>query len=527
MYLITLARKQVEMPRLIKLALSITAVLSFIALAVVQNAAALSTSDWQAGNIISDDFFFRTSEYTPGQIQDFLNKIVPACDTWGTQPYGGTTRAAYSASKGYSTPFTCLKDFSLSIGNVAADNYCAAIPAGTYSAASLIYLVSNSCKISARVLLVLLEKEQSLITDTWPWSIQYQSATGYGCPDSTPGVCDSNYYGFFNQIYRAARQFQLYKAFPASYRYKPFQNNTIYYNPSQSCGSSNIYIQNYATAALYNYTPYQPNTYALNGGTSAAYPNCGAFGNLNFWKLYSNWFGSTVSPYYMCSTQNNLSGSYNGTRLLPFKYSGINTVALTMSNNTGSGCAELHPWALNDYTNWATHYTVSQPSYDGTDGKLVTLDDGSSSSRLVFVKLNSTANAKVEFHEWNKDYRTWKLHQLTDLPLSDLANGTLASVGNRIVYIKYKNTTYGKVEFHVFNEGLTGWAAHIITDQPVSEMDNGTIVARGNRLVFVKTKNTPGSMIEFHEWNDGYTSWAFHGSSNTSLSTAADGLYLN
>ena len=60
-------------------------------------------------------------------------------------------------------------------------------------------------------------------------------------------------------------------------------------NPNPACGSSPVYLQGRATAALYNYTPYQPNRAALAGTNDG----CGAYGNLNFWRLYTDWFGST------------------------------------------------------------------------------------------------------------------------------------------------------------------------------------------------------------------------------------------
>ncbi|TFB86267.1 hypothetical protein E3O11_05130 [Cryobacterium levicorallinum] len=63
------------------------------------------------------------------------------------------------------------------------------------------------------------------------------------------------------------------------------------YHPNGACASSNVLIENRATAALYYYTPYQPNAAALNnlGGTG---DTCSSYGNRNFWVHYNNWFGS-------------------------------------------------------------------------------------------------------------------------------------------------------------------------------------------------------------------------------------------
>src|SRR5260221_621953 len=125
-------------------------------------AAALSGSDFNAGRIIDDAVFFNPNSMNPTDIQNFLNSKVPVCDTNGPQSYGGTSRAAYSASQGYYPPFTCLKDYYQTIPDKAADSYCGGnITGGNQSAAQIIYNVSQACSISPKVLLVLLQKEEN------------------------------------------------------------------------------------------------------------------------------------------------------------------------------------------------------------------------------------------------------------------------------------------------------------------------------------------------------------------------------
>ncbi|HEU5187047.1 MAG TPA: hypothetical protein VFT87_00945, partial [Candidatus Saccharimonadales bacterium] len=103
-------------------------------------------------------------------------------------------------------------------------------------------------------------------------------------------ACDSQYYGFYNQIQNAARQFRRYATYPNDYNHVAGRNNSVRFNPQTVCGSSTVYIENTATASLYNYTPYQPNQAALNNlyGTGDA---CSAYGNRNFWRDFNNWFG--------------------------------------------------------------------------------------------------------------------------------------------------------------------------------------------------------------------------------------------
>ena len=271
-------------------------------LALQQNKPAnalVSGADWQAGRIIDDDIFYNGDSMTVQEIQAFLDGKVPVCDTNGTQMYNGSmTNAQYAASRGWPGPaYVCLKDYyqvprsDQNINNLSSN----VIPSGAISAAQIIKNAASTYNISPKALLVTLEKESlNLLKDNWPLPNQYRNPMGYGCPDTAP--CDPQYEGFYNQMMNAARQFKLYKDNPGSYRYKPFQDNTISYQANApSCGASTVYISNYATAGLYNYTPYQPNQAALNNmyGTGDA---CSAYGNRNFWRIFSDWFGSPTVP---------------------------------------------------------------------------------------------------------------------------------------------------------------------------------------------------------------------------------------
>lgn len=224
------------------------------------------------GDIISDALFFDGAAMGASDIQTFLNGKVSSC------------RAGY----------TCLKDYrQTTTSKAAVDGRCAAY-AGTSNelASAIIAKVGVACGISQKALIVLLEKEQGLVTDDYPGSGQYRSATGFGCPDTA--VCDSQYYGFFNQVYNAALQFKRYAASPTSWNHVAGRVNAVRYSPNSACGSSNVFIQNQATAGLYNYTPYQPNAAALANlyGTG---DGCSSYGNRNFWRLYTDWFGSTIA----------------------------------------------------------------------------------------------------------------------------------------------------------------------------------------------------------------------------------------
>src|SRR5687767_2897484 len=74
---------------------------SFAATVLVSsNASAVTGADWKAGRIMDDEIMRSPKTMSVQEIQRFLNSKVPVCDTWGTQPYAGTTRAQYAASHG-------------------------------------------------------------------------------------------------------------------------------------------------------------------------------------------------------------------------------------------------------------------------------------------------------------------------------------------------------------------------------------------------------------------------------------------
>lgn len=253
---------------------------------------ALSGSQFKAGRIIDDSKFYRGPSMSTNQIKSFFQSKVPACDTHGQQMYNSTmTRKQYAASKGVSTPFICLKNFDQKTPGRSANAYCGTYNGGHYTSARIVYEVSKACRIDTKVLIVLLQKEQSLVTDDWPWPIQYRSATGYGCPDTA--ACDSQYYGFFNQVYNAAKQYNRYKQNGHEYNYRAGRTSYVQWHPRSSCGGSNVTMQNHATAGLYNYTPYRPNQAALNNLYSTG-NSCSSYGNRNFWRIYNDWFGSTL-----------------------------------------------------------------------------------------------------------------------------------------------------------------------------------------------------------------------------------------
>jgi len=241
------------------------------AVTIAQPAEATSGADFDPGNIISDSTWHDTSAMNSAQVQSFLSAQVAGCSN-----------------------NNCLRNYAQATYNKPSTTQCAAYSgSSSESAATIIVRVSVACRLNPQVMLVTLQKEQALITAKGPSDWALAHATGYGCPDTNP--CNPAYAGFFDQVYGAAAQFGRYETYATSYAYQAHKVVNILYNPNAACGSKPVYIQNQATANLYIYTPYTPNAAALNNlyGTG---DGCSAYGNRNFWRIFSDWFGSPTGP---------------------------------------------------------------------------------------------------------------------------------------------------------------------------------------------------------------------------------------
>ncbi|MGO2521375.1 MAG: hypothetical protein ACTH8F_14750, partial [Microbacterium sp.] len=106
-----------------------------------------SLAGFNPGNIMSDAVFTNKSTMSEAQIQSFLNGKVAKC------------RSGY----------VCLKDLKTTSQSKAKDSYCAAYAgASGETAARIIYKVSQACNMNPQVLITMLQKEQGLVTHTWP-----------------------------------------------------------------------------------------------------------------------------------------------------------------------------------------------------------------------------------------------------------------------------------------------------------------------------------------------------------------------
>nr|WP_300339195.1 hemagglutinin [Actinomyces sp.] len=230
---------------------------------------ALDTSGFDAAHIIDDDVFYDSETMRLDEVTAFVEKVNDGCQT-GMD----------------GTPCLAVASFDTEDREPAA-----ACPGGYsgapgQSAAQIVSEVATACDVNPQVLLVLLQKEQGLLTASGAGlsARRYEAATGYACPDGAQ--CDPQWAGFFRQVYGAASQFQRYRLSPGSYQVVAGVPTTVAYSPLEGCSGAELVVANQATAGLYDYTPYQPNEAVSSGGD-----DCTSWGNWNFYGYFHTFFG--------------------------------------------------------------------------------------------------------------------------------------------------------------------------------------------------------------------------------------------
>jgi hypothetical protein len=235
------------------------------------------------------------------------------------------------------------------------------------SAAVIIYEASQAWKINPRVMLVMLQKEQSLVTrdiTTFPLVTGYKStldwAIGMGCPDS--GVRIEKYRGFGNQLWYGTQRLDSYG--------EPGKNSVVaLWKPGMKYpGGSGRYVYpgNIATYKLYVYNP-SIGAVAPYGDLTAQADHLS--GNANFWKIYSSWFGDpfadpSIRPVYRFAHKKNGSFLYTSSqaeryRLISrssgtYKYKGV-----AFSVNTSDSPDAVPVYAVYDKKKQITMYIAS------------------------------------------------------------------------------------------------------------------------------------------------------------------------
>ncbi|MFA6098388.1 MAG: hypothetical protein WCV50_00875 [Patescibacteria group bacterium] len=141
------------------------------------------------------------------------------------------------------------------------------------TAAEILYEVGRQWTINPQYLMVRMQIEQSLITDSTPSQAQLDWATGYAvcdsCSKDDPAV--AKYKGFYNQVLWSARKIR--ESYLADLEL--YGRTFTGWGPGITKTTGDGYQvtpANNATAALYTYTPYVYNA------------------NFNIWKFWNQWF---------------------------------------------------------------------------------------------------------------------------------------------------------------------------------------------------------------------------------------------
>lgn len=180
--------------------------------------------------IISDEDFFHADDMTRDDVQHFLERKGSGLASYMTADSSGVQKRA----------------------------------------SDIIWDAAEKNGINPKVLLVLLQKEQSLIENPSPSQSNLDWATGFARCDtcSSTDVTVAAYRGFATQVEKAASRKKYYTTNPGEFTYRRGVSSLV--------DGMTITPANLATAALYNYTPH-------------------ISGNFSFWKLWMRYF-SKIFP---------------------------------------------------------------------------------------------------------------------------------------------------------------------------------------------------------------------------------------
>jgi hypothetical protein len=466
--------------------------------------------------IVGDPLFDNSSTMSAAQIDAFLNAkggcLSPNSGFSAIDPVG------YSPSGGYQY-------------------------GGNVSAGTVIAHAAQAYDLNPQVLIVTLQKEQSLITSTNCSTNTISKAVGYACPDggssysysglnlytrngttytTADGICvnSSAKAGFTQQVIRAAWLFKFSQqrslgnvgwavikgnwnnsddpgtcyggAMTAGYR-KRCSNDAaaVYYDGYTTIDNTSTYMGSGATASLYRYTPHFS-------------------GNKNFYNIFASYFGDPNTP---CLSTANVGGVNSGTKFLSYRLNDSlpTSLAYTIQNNTGSMCAEAH-FFQNDYQAWIANVATAMKATNPTLGTLISLRSGASKSDGLAYLTYSGAGGRVEVHKFSTNMQTFPGYYdvATNLggvsPTSgSFVSGDFLGYGtDQISYVHY-NGTNGRVEVHVFDPTLQKAVGFYDVATNLSGVDastgmfvSGDFLGRGTDQIAYVLYNGTGGRVEVH-----------------------------
>lgn len=277
------------------------AIAALVAGAVFGSALAASAATFNPELIISNDNMRAADSMSVKQIQAFLETQGGPLATLVTSDYDRVITLSKTKDNVNTTP----------------DKGEAPKPASR-----IIWEACQQWNISPKVMLTMLQKEQSLLTTVPKSSKTLARAVGAGCPGrlvfpSTNPVATNRYPGFGNQVWHGARLLDSYgqSATVVPKYYPGIVRKDIYRKPNVT-----LHMRNIATYKLYCYNP-SIGASAPYGDLSSQAGRC--TGNANFWLIYRRYFGSTFAdprmrPVYRFRKYSN--GTYLYTSSIAEKY---------------------------------------------------------------------------------------------------------------------------------------------------------------------------------------------------------------
>jgi hypothetical protein len=293
-------------------------------------------ADYSNSRLMDDQVFDRVGSMSEAQIQTFLASKGPCLANYhDVEPIWNGTQWTYT---------------------------------GSVLASRVIYDVAIQWGLNPQVILATLEKEESLVAGTACDGWRYNSAMGYGCPDS--GGCNPKYAGFTHQVLWGAWQLKFNKEraygntawdgdgsisyvglMTEGVRKRCDSCQSFSYDGNATIDGQTIHLYNGTTASLYTYTPH----------LGQSFPG-----------IFESWFGSVIAVAwdysFVSASQSSLSFDYGQTT--------TGTVVLSNAGNAtwyadGSVPAGGHPvrLGLQNYGN-SPFADPSDPSWLGTRNQI-------------------------------------------------------------------------------------------------------------------------------------------------------------
>ncbi|MFA5050514.1 MAG: hypothetical protein WC499_00140 [Patescibacteria group bacterium] len=352
-----------------------------------------------------------------------------------------------------------IQKFLENAGGTLDTYQCTDIDGRKKLASEIIYRAAQEYKVNPQIIITVLQKEQTLVSQPPKKSSQYDWATGFGCYDYRKPV--QRFSGFATQVDRAAWRLRYFLEHPWEFFYRAGQTYKI--------SRQKVSPQNSATAALYNYTPY-------------------VTGNKLFWSIWQKWFVKKTESKFADGTLLKAKGD-NGVWLIqnnqrrPFYSKTVFLLNHSFKNVREVSIEELKSFEIGEPMTFPNYSLV-----EASSGEIFMLIDGAkrSISEKIFkaIGFNPEEIIKVE----TNDLTTYKYGAPIRTPYP--SGALLQDKASKSVYYVEEDIKYPIVDQSILDVNFPYF--HIVKAESkyLSEFKNGEPVKfRDGTLV--KTTNEP------------------------------------